>query len=355
MIRFGDTSIGSSEIDAVRAVLDDGWLTHGPKCTQAESVLGGAVCSSGTAALHLALAAIGCGPGDEVILPATTFVATLNAVLYTGATPVVVDVRPDDWTIDERAVEAHITPRTKAVMPVWIYGVWPSISPVAMEEIRRRHYRRHGKVLWSIEDRSESCPRPGDGECWPNTIETFSFYGNKVITCGEGGLVRSADDLVMERVRHLRGHAQEGRYAHDALGFNYRMTEMQAAVLLCQYKRAEGFIEKRNALQDRYAKALKPHNRFFAQRGTFHVAWGMGVQILGGSSLAGVMAQMKAAGIETRPCFTPVNMTPQCPHRYSETKVASRLRDTVIVLPLHQNMTLDDVDFVCQTLLEATK
>jgi perosamine synthetase len=205
--------------------------------------------ANGTVALHLALHALGIGPGDEVIVPALSFVASANAVRYTGATPIFADVCPDDWCIDPSSVAALITPRTKAIMPVHLYG-----HPAAMDELQVLA-ERHNLLL--VEDAAEAHGAAVHGVRTGamGVIGSFSFYANKIITTGEGGMLTTGDGALAARCRMLRDHAMppEKRYWHDEVGFNYRMTNLQAAVGVAQMERIEHFIARKREIAQQYA------------------------------------------------------------------------------------------------------
>lgn len=209
--------------------------------------------TSGTTALHLALVALGIGPGDEVILPDFTMMACVFAVLYTGAKPVFVDVDPEIFTMDPGKVPEKVTSRTRAIMPVHIYGHPVDMDPVLA--IAEQH------DLWVIEDAAEAhgarykgrlCGSMGD-------INAFSFYGNKIITTGEGGMVVTNDDALAARARMLRNlaHSPEKRFWHKELGFNYRMTNLQAGLGLGQLAHIEEFLTKKRWMAGEYARQLQ--------------------------------------------------------------------------------------------------
>jgi perosamine synthetase len=204
--------------------------------------------SNGTAALHLALAARGIGPGDEVIVPALTFIATANAVTYTGARTVLADVTAETWTLDPADVVRRLTPRTRAIVAVHLYG-----HPADMDALAAIA-RERGLLL--VEDAAEAHgarykDRPvgtlGDIGC-------FSFYGNKIISTGEGGMVVTNDERLAQRATVLRDHAMEpgARYVHNEVGFNYRMTNLQAAVGCAQVEEFETVLARKHAIAARY-------------------------------------------------------------------------------------------------------
>ncbi|WP_268123035.1 DegT/DnrJ/EryC1/StrS family aminotransferase [Roseivirga pacifica] len=210
------------------------------------------VCN-GTVAIHLALTALGIGEGDEVIVPSFTFAATINAVIYTGATPVLADVETKSFNMTAEKVEPLITDATKAIMPVHLYGTPCDLNPI------QDLCKEYGLLL--IEDAAEALGSKYKGISVGSfgDAATFSFYGNKTITTGEGGMVVFADKEIAEKARRLRDHgmSRERRYWHDVVGFNYRMTNMQAAIGLGQFERISEILEKKRALSEKY-------NQFFA-------------------------------------------------------------------------------------------
>jgi perosamine synthetase len=232
MIPAARPEIGPDEIAAVERALSSGMLAQGPEVTAFEeefavTAVGGIGCiavNSGTSAQHLAMVALGLGPGDEVIVPSFTFAATANCVAFTGATPVFVDIDPDTFTVEPRAVEAAISPRTRGVMPVHLYGHPADLSSLA--EICTRH------GLWLVEDAAQAHLAEWDGRrvgTW-GIAGTFSFYPTKNMTSGEGGMVSTADEDLERQVRLLRNQGQERRYENEVVGLNNRMTDVHAAI-----------------------------------------------------------------------------------------------------------------------------
>ncbi len=361
MIYCGQPDIGVAEETAVLDVLRGGQLTRGPIVLEFEGRLaesqGGWMhaVSSGTAALHMAMLAAGVGPGDEVIVPATTFVATVNAVLYCGAAPVVVDVDPKTWTIDYDLALAAVTERTKAIVPVHLYGV-PAPS---FRSFSREHFCRTGKRIVVIGDCAESLGCLVNGLPPTADINCYSFYGSKTITTGEGGAVGCTDKLFIERVEHLAGQAMTSdRYVHDAVGYNYRMTEMQAALGIAQLSRLPEFIEKRRQVFAWYnARLPVAFLRQAVRVRDTHGYWAFAVsKPWGGEMDAGRVRRLMAEdGIETRPIFPPVCHLPHVRDvcRVGRTVVADSLYRHGIVLPTHTGLTENDVEKVCESLKRA--
>jgi dTDP-4-amino-4,6-dideoxygalactose transaminase len=235
------------EKEAVIAVLESGMLAQGPKVEEFEKAFA-ALCgvrhavatSSGTTALHLALLAHGIGPGDEVITSPFTFISSANSILFVGATPVFVDIDESSFNMDPSLIEARITPRTKALVPVHLFG-----NPCDMEAIMAIA-ARHGLMV--IEDAAQAHGASINGKKVGSFgTGCFSFYPTKNMTTAEGGMVTSDDDQVAEKVRLLRSHGMKRRYYHDFLGYNFRMTDVHAALGLAQLAKLEVFNEKRIA------------------------------------------------------------------------------------------------------------
>lgn len=248
MIPVAKPIIGDDERAAVDAVLASGGLAQGPRVAQFEEGFAewvdGATCvavNSGTSALHLGMLAAGIGPGDEVIVPSFTFAATANSVALTGATPVFVDIDPVTFCIDPKAVEAAITPRSRAVVPVHLYGHpadMTTLMPIA---------REHGLTI--IEDAAQAHGAQWDGKAVGSfgTVGAFSFYPTKNMTSGEGGMVTTADPAVARAVRLLRNQGMEARYQNEVVGLNNRMTDIHAAIGIVQLGKLRGWTEQRRA------------------------------------------------------------------------------------------------------------
>lgn len=304
--------------------------------------------SNGTVALHLALHAMGIGQGDEVIVPDLSFIASANAVLMTGAKPVFCDVDPDSLCIDPSQLEALITPRTRAVMPVHLYG-----HPADMEAIlavARAH------KLYVIEDAAEAhgsaigSMRVGSfGDC-----ATFSFYANKNITTGEGGMVVTNDEALAREIRTLRDHAMSPtkRFWHDQMGFNYRMTNLQAALGCAQMEQIDGFLEARRALYEGYAQRLSnlPGLRLNREApGTTNSFWMVCVELEGAQTHERdrFCNALRERGVDTRPYFFPMSDMPYM-EGPAPTPVSHRVSASGFNLPTYIGLTQDDLDVICE-------
>jgi perosamine synthetase len=363
VIAVSEPSLTSLERDNLLDAFDSGWISSRGKYIEvAESALrrytsmsGAAVVSSGTTALHLALVALGLGPGDEVIIPSATYAATLNAVLYVGATPVVVDVDDATWCIDVDAVGAAITPATAAVIAVDLYG-----QPADYTRLREL-LGKNGPAL--VADAAESIGGSIGGAPVGSLadITTFSFFGNKVVTSGEGGALVTATPELLQRILQLRnqGNHSQLRYHHDVLGYNYRMTNLSAAILAGQLARLPELLALRSRVCAWYDELLQGVDGFVAQAIRENVTpspWLYTVRLAGFSAAQrdNVIEKMAANDVETRPAFCPVQSMPYAPHcRASDTPVADRLANEGISLPTHPGLSRKDVETVVVALVQA--
>ncbi len=287
--------------------------------------------SNGTVALHLALLALGIGPGDEVIVPTLTYIASVNAIAYTGATPVFVDSVRSTWQIDPDDVRRHITGRTKAIMPVHLYG--QACDMDALMAIATEHR------LFVVEDCAEAFGTLYKGRHVGTfgDISTFSFFGNKTITTGEGGMVVSNDKTLIERARHLKGQglAAHREYWHDVVGYNYRMTNIQAAIGLAQLERAKEFIDAKRRLAAQYSDKLRglPVEIHGEAEGTIHTYWMITILVERAEQRDALRTHLANADIETRPMFYPVHTMPMYAQNYRKHRVAEDLAWRGINLP----------------------
>jgi perosamine synthetase len=288
------------------------------------------VCN-GTVALHLALITLGIGPGDEVIVPTFTYIAAVNAIAYTGATPVFVDSRRDNWQMDSTDVRRKISARTKALMVVHLYGHPCEMD--ALKEIAREHR------LFVVEDCAEAFGARYKGRLVGTfgDIATFSFYGNKTITTGEGGMVVTNDQALAESAKHFKGQglAPNREYWHDVIGYNYRMTNICAAIGLAQLERADEFLSKKRELAKTYQKYLQglPVEMHGESADVTHSYWMTSILIENPADRDGLRAHLRERGIETRPLFYPVHMMPMYVAGHQTYPVAQDLAERGINLP----------------------
>lgn len=308
-------------------------------------------CSSGTSALHLALLAAGVGPGDEVLVPNLSFVATANAVKYCGATPVLCDINRTRWDIDPS--DGAVTRRTKAMIVVHLYG------NVADMDAARRFCGRHQLLL--IEDAAQ-----GLGAFYNNhavgtlaDVGTFSFYGNKIITTGEGGALITRRANLAARARHLRGQAMtQERFFHDEVGYNYRMTDVHAAIGCAQVERFTSLLVARERVCSLYRSLF----RGFETTHEDSAPWLFTLVLPDGVERGDVMTRLAVTHrIETRPGFVPMHQLPAFAwyhadgHKLRDVDfpVSSYLSRRFLSLPTHPGLTDDDVYEIAGAVLEA--
>ena len=310
-------------------------------------------CSNGTTALHAALLALGVGPGDEVIVPTLTYVATANAVRYCGATPVFVDSENQTWNLDPACVEAAITPRTKGVIVVHLFGHPADLDPI-LATCRARD-------LFVLEDAAEAHGALYRGRTVGSIgdVATFSFYGNKIITTGEGGMIVTNDDSLARTMRLLKGQGMdpERRYWFPVVGYNYRMTNIAAAIGLAQLEKVDWHLKRRRANAEHYARRLGSIEQIALQQeqGWARAVYWMSSVVLRGQSAAvrdELMRELLEAGIETRPFFHPMHTLPM----YASTPaqrfpVAEALSSSGLNLPSSAALSEADIDYVCDTLM----
>ena len=308
--------------------------------------------SNGTVAIHLALIAQGIGEGDEVIVPDLSFIATANGVLHAGAKPVFIDIEKDSLCMDPGLIEQAITSRTKAIMPVHLYG-----HPANMVEINAIAERHN---LLVIEDAAEAHGSTINNKkvgSWGHCA-TFSFYGNKNMTTGEGGMITTNDQVLYERCRYLRDHAmsKEKRYWHTEVGYNYRMTNIQAALGCAQISRIDEFMKRRKQIYDLYHQELGSHPGIKLNRtanNTTNSYWLICVEVDGITyqERDNIMASMKLKGVDSRPYFYPMSHMPY--FTKADTPVSDLKSQTGICLPTYTDLTDDEVRRVSKAFKES--
>jgi perosamine synthetase len=358
LIRFpvSKPSLRGRERELVAQCVDDVQLTQGPRVEQFERDLATLLdvphviaCANGTVALHLALAAEGIGKGDSVLVPNLTYIATANAVKYTGAEPVLVDVDPRTWNIDLAHARRLIRRNTKAIIPVHLYG-----NPCDMQAVND-FASAHG--LRVIEDAAE-----GLGGSWQGRAlgtlghsGTFSFYGNKIITTGEGGAVVTRSESIARQLRLLRGQGQSPtrRFYHVALGFNYRMTELQAAIGIAQLERFNEMVASRARVCAEYAYRLDPMQARPPRvlKGGVAAPWLWTVTLPEYIDVQQTIALLADQGIESRPAFTPISKQPIYQGYGAAFPHSEYIGAHGISLPTHAEMSIEDVATICDELL----
>lgn len=307
--------------------------------------------NNGTTALHLALVAMELQPGDEVIIPTVTYIATANAVRYCGATPVLADVVPGTMNLDPVDLERRVTPRTKGIIPVHLYG-----HPADMDAINAVA-NRHG--LWVLEDAAEAHGAEVNGRRVGalGKCATFSFFGNKIVTTGEGGMITTDDDELAARLRLFRGQGMDPhrRYWFPVVGYNYRMTNIQAAIGLAQMETVDQALADRDRLASWYDQALAPlADRLVLPRcepWARQVFWMYTVFLKDGGEAQrdAVMRYLDQSGIETRPVFYPMHVLPPY-EQQSSFPVADLWAQRGINLPTYQGLTQADTVRIAESL-----
>jgi perosamine synthetase len=336
---------------------ESAWATY---CDRAHGI----AVSNGTVALQLAIAALNLDPGDEVIIPTFTIISCATAVVAAGGVPVLVDADPATWTMDVGQVQAKITPRTKAVMPVHIYG-----HPVEMGPLLDLA-EQHGFTI--VEDAAEAhgaeYRSPQHGGAWRSAgsfgaLSCFSFYANKLVTTGEGGMVLTDDHRLAERCRLLRNLAfrPDRRFLHDELGFNFRITNVQAAIGLAQVERIDATVARKREIARRYTNRLRglpvglPVEREWARS----VWWMYGLIVDESTGLDAVALadRLRERDVETRPFFLGMHAQPALRARGwfdgQRYPVADRLARQGLYLPSGVGLTNDQIDEVCDAVRAA--
>jgi perosamine synthetase len=308
--------------------------------------------SNGTVAIQLALTAHGIGEGDEVIMPNLSFIATANAVLHCNATPVFADIDEFNLCIDPKSIEALITSRTKAIMPVHLYG-HPAQMDVILEIANK-----HG--LWVIEDAAEAHGAKIHGKrvgSWGHCA-TFSFYGNKNLTTGEGGMITTDDEDFYNRCKYLRDHAmsKEKRYWHTAAGFNFRLTNIQAALGCAQLERIDDFMKKRQVIFDWYTKYLGKIdgvNLNNTEKWAENAYWLICLENKNWNwdTREKFMIELKKRGVDSRPFFYPMSQMPYLKD-VNNTPVTDRVYQQGINLPTYYDLKEEQVKFVCDVIIQ---
>lgn len=353
----------SYALDAIETT----WISsNGPYIARFEAALASLlrvdeclVTSNGTTALHLACLAMDVRPGDEVIMPALTYVATANAVAYCGGTPVFADCDPGTWNLTVQAIERAWTPRTKGVIAVHLYGLPCPVDAIAA--------LCRARGAWLIEDCAESLGATIDGRATGTfgDASTFSFYGNKTLSTGEGGMihVRDRDLRRTTRLRRGQGMDLERRYWHPILGYNYRMTNLAAAIGLGQIEMVDYHLSERRRVAARYTRNLARA----ASDGLLRLPaplphaeasfWLYSVVLAEGDAARrnAIMQTMASSwGIETRPFFVPMHRLPM----YASTQAlpnSERLGDLGINLPTYSGLADGDIDEICSRLLDTVR
>ncbi len=350
MIPISKPYIGEAEKRAVMEVLDSGMLVQGPRTAKLEEKFAAAcgtkhaiATSSGTTALHVALLAHGIGKGDEVITTPFTFIASVNSIIYVGARPVFVDIEEDTFNINPALIEVAVTSKTKAILPVHLYGY--SCDMDAIMDIARRHY------LVVIEDCAQAIGADYKGKRVGSFgVGCFSLYATKNVMSGEGGMITTNDDALAQHCRMIRNHGMQRRYHHDMLGYNFRMTDLHAAIGLAQMDRLDDFTVQRRAnaayLNAHITSVVTPKVR----EGYGHVWHQYTVRVDKGRNRDAAVKQLADAGVGTG-IFYPVLANKQA-HLVAmglgevSLPVAERIAKEVLSLPIHPQLSQADLETI---------
>lgn len=345
-------SLGEQEKKNVMECLDSTWISSKGKFINEfeqgfASYIGvdhaTSVCN-GTVALHLALVALGIGSGDEVIVPTLTYIASVNAITYTGATPVFVDSVKETWQLDPADVKRKITSKTKAVMAVHLYGHPCDMN--ALSAICKEHH------LFLIEDCAEAIGSKYQDQHVGTfgDVSTFSFFGNKTITTGEGGMVVTNDQTLYDRIVHFKGQglAKHREYWHDVIGYNYRMTNICAAIGLAQLARIDDIIAKKRNIANMYQAAFDKMEVVFHPENehVFHSYWMCSILVKNANERDELRELLKTKGVETRPLFYPAHTMPIYSTKYERHLVAEDLGWRGINLPSFPDLTTEEIAYI---------
>lgn len=307
------------------------------------------VCN-GTVAISLALAALGIGQGDEVIVPTFTYIASVNPIVQLGATPIFVDSCRDTWQIDPEDVKKKITSKTKAIIVVHLYG-----HPCDMDEIMKIAKQNN---IFVVEDCAEAIGSKYKGKMVGSfgDISAFSFFGNKTITCGEGGMVVTNDSTLADRAARLKGQglAKYREYWHDMIGYNYRMTNIQAAIGLAQLEQVDKFIDMKQNVAKYYKEHLEglPVEIHKSVGDVLHTYWMNSILVEKTEERDKLREHLKNAGIETRPTFYPIHTMPMYSIRYQKHSVAEDISLRGINLPSFPLLSEEELSYICKSIRE---
>jgi len=351
VIPIARPQMGDEEKEAVWSALSSGMLAQGSRVHELEErfaafvgVPHGVATSSGTTALQLAVLSNGIGAGDEVITTAFTFIASATSVVLSGARPVFVDVREEDFCIDPGLVEAAITPRTRAIMPVSLYGQ-PADLP-AITEIAERH------GLAIIEDAAQAHGAAiGERRSGSWGTGCFSFYPTKNMTTAEGGMITTSDPDIAERARLLREHGMKVRYHHDLLGYNYRMTDIHASIGLAQLDKLAGNNERRRRIASRYDAELRGVVTPRARPGVTHVYHQYTIRVRHRDEFADALRERGVGSA----IYYPIPVHRQKPFvemGYGDLAlpITDQLTAEVLSIPVHPSLTDDEVTAVIEAV-----
>lgn len=357
-IPISQPSIGEKEITYVTNAVESGWVSSLGKYIDMFEEKFASYCgtkyalavSNGTTALHLTLVALGITAEDEVIIPDLTFVATGSAVKYIGAKVVTVDIEEDTLCIDPKTVEKAITSKTKAIIPVHLYG-----HPANMIEINKIA-KKHN--LFVVEDAAEAHGATEFGKKVGGLGDAgiFSFYGNKIMTSGEGGMITTNNEELYNKMKRLRDHAmdKEKRYWHTEVGFNYRMTNLQAALGVAQFDRIDELLAKKKKIFEWYQEGLKniPNIKLNYQKNSYtNVYWMICIEIDGYDEVKrnNLILELKDKNIDSRPYFYPISDMPM--YENAITPITHKVYQRGLNLPSYFDITKEQVKYIINTVI----
>jgi perosamine synthetase len=351
--------IGQEEYESIKDCFDSNWITEGPKSKEFSEKLCkligckyGVFAPNGTLSLYLGLKAMGIGPGDEVIVPNFTFIASANAVEMVGAKPVFVDINVNTLHIDINKCEYLISSKTKAIMPVHIYGTAVNMDVVI--KFAKKH------KLKIIEDAAQAI-----GVKWNNKhcgsfgdVGSFSFFADKTITTGEGGFVCTNNKKIYEKLLYLRnqGRLSRGSFIHPEIGYNFRMTDIQCAIGLTQLKKLNDIIDKKQKILQTYKdnlKNVKGISIHAPEEGSNHIPFR--VAILFNKNITDIMEYLKLNNIETRTFFYPLHAQPCFSEKNKNYKNSTYVYNHGLCMPSYPELKKDQIVYVCDKLKEALK
>lgn len=362
-VHLSRPDITEKEIQAVAEVLRSPNLALGPKMVEFEQKMAQYIgvkhavsVNSGTSALFLCLKALGISKGDEVITTPFTFIASTNCILMVDATPVFVDIDPNNLNIDPAKIEEKITSKTKAILPVDVFG-----NPANMDEVCRIAKKHNLPV---IEDSCEALGSELNGKKAGTfgTVGTFAFYPNKQMTTGEGGMIVTDDDNIADMCTSLRNQGRSkggGWLGHERLGYNFRMCDINSALGIVQLERLEEFITKRQRVAAMYQELLAGENRIIVPKAAANckMSWFVFVLRLKGQYISkrnDILKAMLAEGIQVSNYFPPVTLQPfmveQFGYKDGDFPIADEVCKSTLALPFYNNLSKDDAALVCKTL-----
>jgi len=349
--------IGAAEYAAIKECFDKKWLTEGSKTQEFKDALCdligvkyGVFAPNGTLALYLGLRALGIGPGDEVIVPDFTFIASANAVEMTGATPIFADINLKDLQINVEGCAELLTSRTKAIMPVHIYGMAANMTKVMS-------FAKENNLL-VIEDAAQALGVKWTGKNCGNfgDIACFSFFADKTITTGEGGFVTTNNKKIYEKLCYLRnqGRLNRGTFKHPEIGYNFRITDIQSAIGLAQLKKMNTIISLKNKIHDSYCKQLEGVEEINIIKPTENVDpfIPFRVVLLTNGNSCGLMEYMKKHQIETRTFFFPLHKQPCYKNKYQNKTLVNSAEaySRGVCLPSYPNLKKEEISYVCKVI-----